>query len=258
MAKQKKISFNEFFDKRIKSLDEETYPVYIRTTYDRQNSKIRPFYESKVYWTEDQLENHKNGTYEDVATRRTGHWINCVKEIIEQVVRDKDKQVDDFNFSGIAEVVRYYQKDMEFYLDNLVGLRALKEGETFLVAKDYNRMKSGTGSLMERLEVLHQTSPEAIQHFSQEVRTFLFAYLAYSQFHFDKKMYSSKRFVYPLFAWLFKNDKTLFLNFWTDNDLQIIHSQIDKRKFSIAVTKEECVEIITQALLENRPHKNWQ
>ncbi|MEM6377876.1 MAG: hypothetical protein AAF705_06670, partial [Bacteroidota bacterium] len=211
MAKQKKISFNEFFDRRIKSLDDETYPVYIRTTFDRQNSKIRPFHESKIYWTEDQLKNHKKGTYEDVATRRTGHWINCVKEIIEQVVREKDEKVEDFNFSGVADVVRYYQKDMEFLLDNLVGMKALKEAESFLLAKDYNRMKNGTGPLLERLEVLHQESPNAIQQFSREVRTFLFAYLAYSRFHFDKNMYNSERFVYPLFAWFFKNDKDLFL-----------------------------------------------
>ncbi len=111
--KQKKITFKYFFDDRIKPKEGKFYPLYLQITFNRKNIQIKEATHEglPVYWTREELEGFKDGSYD-----HQGHFGETAREvkfnesILERIIREGyKKQGDKFSLRNIKGKLKLFR-----------------------------------------------------------------------------------------------------------------------------------------------------
>lgn len=113
MAREKKINFRYYLNKRLKPIateEIEQYPVYIRITFNRKQTEMRCYVtdDHTLYWNEDTLNSF-------LKRREIGRPKGIEKliikneKILSKIIRERhEKLKDKFNFKGIINQLEYY------------------------------------------------------------------------------------------------------------------------------------------------------
>lgn len=113
MAREKKINFRYYLNKRLKPITTEgieQYPVYLRITFNRKQTEMRCFVtgDYTLYWDEDSL----NGFLKRREINRPKGVEKLIikhERILSKIIRERyDKLKDNFHFKGIINQLEYH------------------------------------------------------------------------------------------------------------------------------------------------------
>jgi hypothetical protein len=123
--KARKVSFKLFLHKTASREESGFYPVYLRITYNRQNTKISDVLlnDHSLMWKEEDLENFQNKNMTPFI-REQAQYLNRSLEFYENIIRHEDPDSDeDYTVVGIGDRARVYRKnvlsDLSFLLEYL-------------------------------------------------------------------------------------------------------------------------------------------
>ncbi|TXB63222.1 hypothetical protein [Phaeodactylibacter luteus] len=126
--KARKVSFKLFLHKTASREESGFYPVYLRITYNRQNTKVPDVLLDNHYlmWKEEDLENFQNNNMTP-QIREQSKYLNRSLEFYEKIIRHEDPEGDEeYTVIGIGDRARFYRKnvinDLSFYLEYLEKL----------------------------------------------------------------------------------------------------------------------------------------
>ncbi|KGE88595.1 MAG: hypothetical protein ACE362_08325 [Phaeodactylibacter xiamenensis] len=123
--KARKVSFKLFLHKTASREESGFYPVYLRITYNRQNTKVPDVLLNDHYlmWREEDLENFQENNMTP-QIREQSKYLNRSLEFYEKIIRHEDPDNnEDYTVIGIGDRARVYRKnvlsDLSFLLEYL-------------------------------------------------------------------------------------------------------------------------------------------
>ncbi|MCB0652173.1 MAG: hypothetical protein KDC85_12930 [Saprospiraceae bacterium] len=136
-SKQKKISFSLFLNETLTPKKGGFYPVYLRITFKRQNTKIPDVLlnDHTLYWRKEDFEKFQKGDYSG-SYRGEAQMVKESIEFYENIIRFEDAQdPENYSVSGLAERARFYRQNFSEslkkqiqYLFNLEAKSIKREG----------------------------------------------------------------------------------------------------------------------------------
>ncbi len=119
--KQRKISFKLFLNKTLSPDDTGRYPVYLRITYKRQNTKIPDVFINHGVFvlTEEEFENFESGN-QDRDFGEHEHFLHSSVKLYEDIIRYEESIDEDYSISGLAERARFYRTDVSSDLESQI------------------------------------------------------------------------------------------------------------------------------------------
>ena len=139
MAKEKKVSVKFFLNKDVKpSLydDVKLYPVYVRVTYNRKNTKFKAAIDQATLWIREEFEDHY---LLDEKNRKSFEEIE--QALIDIVGYEAERLGDKFTLKGIGQRLEYYKISIYNCLQLLVSHHFNELLANHLTHNDYVELK---------------------------------------------------------------------------------------------------------------------
>lgn len=260
MAKQKKIGFKYFLNKRAdQEIDlEGTYPVYVRITFDRRSTKMPPYAFLNLQWTPERLERFEAGKPSNID-KENFEIIEACERLIENVIRYEYRKNPDFTIIGSSNLIHTYQKTVENVISISILLDLKNATKYSMIAKNYfdifgENLSVNQLNLEEVLKAIlkYYGSWDKLKNEINETTSFqIEAFCAYKEFqsHFHFEEFSG-----TLYKWLVQNERKVMTSFLREIDpeeynflpLNGIEMQTDKLDLFVQYIDNELTKVLLQ------------
>ena len=121
-GKKKKISFKLFLHKASPSKDGARYPLHLRVTYNRQNTKVSDiiFNYHSLLWDEDDLARFNKGDWSG-AFKKEANQVTQALYLYEKIIRYEESFTKNYSISGLVKRVRFYRYFMIDEFNSLIS-----------------------------------------------------------------------------------------------------------------------------------------
>lgn len=210
--KAKKVSFKLFLNKSTSRKESGFHPVYLRITYNRQNTKVPDVLVNGRYlmWKEEDLEDFENDNITRVIRGHAKHLKKSL-EFYENIIRHEDaNEDDDYSVIGIADRARFYRKPI--FDDFWMILRYMERLEyEYLFAAGKIPFVYSEWSFSNKIEELKDLVSPGFKRM-QELSLLLDLYnMFYYNGHLDDYIFGS-----TYYHWLIDDGMSRFSNFLAD------------------------------------------
>lgn len=254
MAKQKKIGFKYFLNKRMKAKDflVDAYPLYVQITFNATNTKMQPYTRDTLYWTEKMLKDFLAGK-SDGHSHTENHYrmVREAQDLIESVIRYEHQKNADFGVNYLGRLNAIYQEKVTNILVPMLAQELKVALAEFMVAKNYLRVLEyeDEHTLEDMINTLfNYFDYERLSHLLPErIFELLEAYAAYLEFA-DSLPYSE--FVASVYNWVIGNDRGEMVDFIADLKLANCKKRITRDFFPKKSKVSNYVQVIEGELLK--------
>jgi hypothetical protein len=224
MAKQKKIGFKYFLNKRAdqEMRSEDAYPVYVRVTFNRKSTKMPPYAKFNLFWTQEMLDRFENNSGTP-ADEHNFELLHDCEELIEEVIRYEYDKDPEFTVVGSSQLIHTYQKSIEDILGIPLLIELKRVAQNSMIAKNYldifgeNTPISQLNTKDVLAALLHYFGDwEQLQALLTEQTIFhIEAFCAYQEFVCHQSL---NNFTGTIFNWIIKNDRKILAGFLSQMD----------------------------------------